>query len=326
MAGKYGSASVAFFVDGYNLISNKVKSLRYKEEAMQEDTTGLGDSFEEHSPTGVSKVELAQDGAFFDTTADYIHTAMAGSVPSTPQDTERVACIAFAGATIGEMFVGFQGAWTTSYEVLGTIGELTKANALYLITGQVDKGTILQPLATKTADWDTNATSVDYTADTSQRVVPITSSSVANPTVITTTVPHGLTTGDTVLIAGHAGSTPDINGEEAVTVTSTTTFTVVQNVSVGGTGGTIVRGKTNNGGVGYLQVGAYSGFTNFVCTIEDSADDAAWASLVAFTDVTSGTVAAERVTVAGACDRYLSIDGNITGTGTLDVFVGFSRS
>ncbi|MCU0250216.1 MAG: hypothetical protein MUE61_08415 [Vicinamibacterales bacterium] len=66
----------------------------------------------------------------------------------------------------------------------------------------------------------------------------ITSSSVANPTVITTGAAHGLTTGDSVVIAGHTGSTPSINGTYTATVTGTSTFTIPVNVSVGGTGGT----------------------------------------------------------------------------------------
>src|SRR5688572_14962042 len=42
--------------------------------------------------------------------------------------------------------------------------------------------------------------------------VGIASSSVANPSVITTSTPHGLDTGDQIVIANHAGSTPSING------------------------------------------------------------------------------------------------------------------
>lgn len=72
--------------------------------------------------------------------------------------------------------------------------------------------------------------------------VTITSSSVANPTVITTSAPHGLRSfamgGDTTTIAGHAGSTPSINGVHEVTVLSATTFTIPVAVTVGGTGGT----------------------------------------------------------------------------------------
>lgn len=66
----------------------------------------------------------------------------------------------------------------------------------------------------------------------------ITSSSVANPTVITCPEPHGLVTGNTIAINGHVGSTPSINGKYIVTVTSPTTFTIPVNVTGGGTDGT----------------------------------------------------------------------------------------
>lgn len=68
-------------------------------------------------------------------------------------------------------------------------------------------------------------------------VTAITSSSVANPTVITTQVNHGAVTGDTIEISGHAGSTPTINGTRVVTVTGPMTFTIPINVTTGGTGG-----------------------------------------------------------------------------------------
>lgn len=67
--------------------------------------------------------------------------------------------------------------------------------------------------------------------------VAISTSSVANPTTITTAVPHGLVSGDSVVIFGHTGSTPTINGTRVVTVTGPTTFTIPVNVTVAGTGG-----------------------------------------------------------------------------------------
>lgn len=84
-----------------------------------------------------------------------------------------------------------------------------------------------------------------YVIDTGDAVtvlnnVAITSSSVANPSVITTAAAHGLTTGNKVILRGHSGSTPSIIGTTyTVTVTSPTTFTIPVNVTVGGTGGTI---------------------------------------------------------------------------------------
>jgi hypothetical protein len=66
----------------------------------------------------------------------------------------------------------------------------------------------------------------------------ITTSSIANPTIITTSTPHGFTSGDTVTIAGHSGSTPLLAGDYVLTVTGASAFSVPVNVSVGGTGGT----------------------------------------------------------------------------------------
>lgn len=67
----------------------------------------------------------------------------------------------------------------------------------------------------------------------------ISSSSVdALTTHITTAAAHGFSTGVQVLISGHEGSTPDINGSYEVTVVSDTVFTIPVAVTVGGTGGT----------------------------------------------------------------------------------------
>jgi DNA-binding XRE family transcriptional regulator len=76
--------------------------------------------------------------------------------------------------------------------------------------------------------------------------VAITSSSVANPSVITTAANTFKST-DTVTIAGHSGSTPTINGERVATVTGGTTFTIPINVTGGGTGGTAVLSPTSLG-------------------------------------------------------------------------------
>jgi hypothetical protein len=71
----------------------------------------------------------------------------------------------------------------------------------------------------------------------------IVSSSVADPTVITTASAHGLNTGASVTITGHAGSTPAIDGAHVVTVIDDTTFSIPVEVTVGGTGGTVTIGR-----------------------------------------------------------------------------------
>lgn len=325
MAGKYGPPSFFLLVDGYDFTAAKPKTFSEDVESVMEETHGLGDTWKERTPVGVQDVELAQDGAYFDTSAANSHAALSGGLPTTPQATERIVSYGFAGETIGEPFVGIQGSYTHRYGVLAVRDELQKANVQYMVTGMREAGVILQPLAAQTADWDTESTSVDHAADTSQRVVPITSSSVANPSVITTTVPHGLTNGQSVVIAGHSGSTPAIDGEHVATVVTTTTFTIPVNVTVGGTGGTLVQANTLAGGTGFLQVTAASGFTNFVGTVRDSADDITYGDLVAFADNVVAPFA-ERVTVAGTVERYLAFEGDVTGSGSITAFCGFVRN
>lgn len=66
------------------------------------------------------------------------------------------------------------------------------------------------------------------------RPIAIASISVANPTVITTSVPHGLISGISYTIGGTT-TTPTVEGSQLVTVTGFTTFTVPVNVTVGQT-------------------------------------------------------------------------------------------
>lgn len=68
----------------------------------------------------------------------------------------------------------------------------------------------------------------------------ITSSSVADPTLITTSAPHILSVGSVVVIATHTGATPALNGAQVVSaIPSSTTFNIPVSVTVGGTGGTV---------------------------------------------------------------------------------------
>jgi hypothetical protein len=318
MPGKYGSSAFGvLLIDGYNLLSAKLQSFAHKIRVPQQKTDGLGDSWDEHTPTGIRGADISQDGAFFDTNANAIHQAM----KDTPQ-TPRVLAFAPAGNAIGSIFVGAAGVATVGYEVLAQQQGLTRANATYEITGQVDEGVILSDHATRTADWTEAA--VDYAANVAQVVVPITSNSAANPSVVTTPVPHGLATGDIIVISGVAGSSLDINGERVVTVLSATTFSVPVNVTVAGTGGSFVRANSSFGGVGYQAVSDFTGLTGFVGKIRDSADNLTFADLITFANVT-GAPAAERIEVAGVIDRYVLYDGNVTGTGSLKPFVGFRR-
>lgn len=322
---KFSSSQVFLLVDGISYLAQKIQNLSWKVINETEPSHGIGDSWPEHSPTGMRAVELVQAGGFFETSA--MHAALS-ALSADPQGTPGVVVTGSAGQTVGQPFIGFEGVFRVEYEPLAEIGKLTRANVAYKVSGKGEQGIILHALTAETADANTEgASSQDHTAEP-QRVVPITSSSVAAASVITTPVPHGLTSGMTVLIASHSGSTPTINGERTVTVTSTTTFTIPVNVSVGGTGGTFTVGKTVAGGVAFLQMTALSlgGHTAAQVTIRDSADDSTYADLVAFTARTS--VGAQRVTVTGDVERHLAVALDFTGAGSspsTTFWAGFAR-
>jgi len=330
MAGKYGPSSVWMYVDGYDMIANNPQTLTAKTTAPQVSSHGLGDAWQESTPLGTKLAELSQDGAFWDTTALRSHAALSASVPSTPQSSSRVIALGYEGQTAGASFQGYEGGFTMTYEVVGDVADLTKANVEYSISGKGEPGQVIQEETTKTADWDTESASIDYTGDTGQRVVAITSSSVANPTNILCAVAHGLTTGDKIVITGHSGSTPTINDTAtpagiAVTVVDTLNFTVAINVTTGGTGGSFVRADSADGGSGFQQVTAFSGFSGFIGKFRDSEDDITFADLVTFADVTSAPDG-QRVTAAGEIDRYIAFKGDVTGSGSITLWAGFSRT
>src|SRR5688500_4399951 len=79
---------------------------------------------------------------------------------------------------------------------------------------------------------------LEHLGDRGNVVATIESSSVANPTVITTEEAHGFANGDTVNIAGHEDSTPAVFGDYTVSNVTEFTFTVPVKVTVAGTGGT----------------------------------------------------------------------------------------
>jgi len=85
----------------------------------------------------------------------------------------------------------------------------------------------------------------------------ITSSSVANPTVITTSANHPFANGDVVNIQGHTGSTPAVSGSYTISNVTAASFTVPVNVTTGGTGGTVglaLPARDANGAIAGEQV------------------------------------------------------------------------
>jgi hypothetical protein len=145
--GKAGSADFSVFqVDGFDLLPAKVQTATHKVENVLEQTTGLGDRWEEHTPTGLRRVLVTQTGAFFDTRQNTIHEAFQG-MPLTPRTL--VMAVGPAGGTA----VVATGVYNQSYSVEAKNAKLTRANVTYTVSGAVSESAIVQAPDPQTADW-----------------------------------------------------------------------------------------------------------------------------------------------------------------------------
>lgn len=92
-----------------------------------------------------------------------------------------------------------------------------------------------------------------------------------------------------------------------------------------GNGTSIDNGaQTTNGGVAYVHVPDITGITNLAVTIEDSADNSAFATILTFAGVTADRNA-QRVAISGTVRRYTRARWVFTGAGSAQFWVGFGR-
>ena len=209
---KYGPGEVAFFaIGGFNLLG-ELTSCNSKISGILEDSRPLGVTWGEHTPVGIRFMELSQSG-FYNDVSGQSNDAIVGK-----QETSVVLSFGVEGNTIGEEMVGAFGVFAGEYNRAQEREGLHKADATYRVTGVVDQhARILHELSVETAaSGDTEASSVDGGdgGEHGEPNIPITSSNTSDE--ITTPVPHGLVVGDIIVITGHSGSTPDINGEQDV--------------------------------------------------------------------------------------------------------------
>jgi len=204
------------------------------------------------APTmAAAQVECGALAAASDLKWDRVHP-LAGSGPTDPAaydfsrgDTWR----AFAVAN-QMLFRGHTLAWHNSNPAWIFDGTITPANAQSYLEGHID--TVIGHFP-GIHHWDVVNEAILLADGASDGVrlsspwyirlnptpVTITSSSVANPSIITTAAAHGLTNGQTAVIGQHSGSTPNINGSNVITFIDTTHFSIPVNVTTGGTGGAV---------------------------------------------------------------------------------------
>ncbi len=198
----------------------------------------------------------------------------------------------------------------TAYNMGSAVSDAVKGNGSMMVKEGLRGGVLLHAhtMETTTPGTGTAATHILGTKT-------ITSSSVANPSVITTSTPHGWRSGDAVTISGHTGATPALNNNTyVITVLTPTTFTIPVNVTVGGTGGTATR-VSSRGGRLYIMATAVQGTTpSITLVLTDSADGATYATIA--TSAAIGAVGTQMLTIAGNIREHVRLTWTITGSST----------
>jgi hypothetical protein len=115
-----------------------------------------------------------------------------------------------------------------------------------------------------------NHTAVDFGMYGAQ--FTISGNTIANPTVVTTTTPHGYQNGDSVNIT-NSNSTPSINGDYVVSNVTSTTFTIPVNVTGTGSQGTVQKTSSRLGGVLTAVLLSIGSGTNYTLQWQTSADN-----------------------------------------------------
>lgn len=86
--------------------------------------------------------------------------------------------------------------------------------------------------------------------------------------------------------------------------------------TIDGSGSSYDRGLTSTAGgaVAHLHVTAFSGLTNNIVIVEDSANNSDWSTIGTFSTYTS--VTSQRLSISGTIRRYVRCSWNVTGSGT----------
>jgi hypothetical protein len=136
MAGKYGSQSITVTLEDApggtaRTITNFILTMGgIKITALTQPSHAFGDSWEEHTPTGMKKGDPITLTGFWDTTADTGPHVVFLSPDDGPQDDGRELVVGYGDSKIMTMDVRL-----ISYAVLGKNGALTEFEAVLQPTG-----------------------------------------------------------------------------------------------------------------------------------------------------------------------------------------------
>lgn len=238
------------------------------------DTTGIDKSVHERLP-GVSDAKLSVD-AFWNPATGGISQVLGKLVQS------EGAAMWARDAVEGSYSFGLVGLVTDAAVTRAATGALTTKFTIEADAGYGGWGV----QGANASDASNAATHAVIDGGLRGPGITITAFSVANPTYITTSAPHGLTSGQSINITG-SNSTPVADGDWVATVVDPTHITIPLNVTAGtSNAGTIKSTATFSGGWFLAMVQSISS-GSILPKLQHSADNGV---LDAFADLTSMVV------------------------------------
>jgi hypothetical protein len=153
---RYRSEDVAFLLfGGYNLLAHTQAVESIDKEAIIEETGVLGATLEEHTAVGIKRGNKLILRGFYDDAALSVNAALVTVGGS------KVACIGLETNNDNKRFIGWAGAITGKYSRKPVRGGLTKYEAEFQVSGDVEDGRIVQRLFTITVDPYISGTAID---------------------------------------------------------------------------------------------------------------------------------------------------------------------
>ncbi len=214
----FGQADVFLLVGGYALTAY-VMDGSFTREAITEQSDTWGDSWEEHSDTGIERCSLSIANGFYDDASNASNDAL-----NERQGTSDVVVFGMAGTAIGSAAIGMSGQFAVNFNRTATRGQLHKFSGEYLNTGVVEENVIiLHALGAESGDGDEEANSIDNSAS---------SASGGSGYLEVTALTDGGYDDITVRVID---SSDDITFGELVSFTATTAAPSAERVTVSGT-------------------------------------------------------------------------------------------
>lgn len=161
----HGPTDVFLLVGGKDLTGDTF-TLSDGIEEITEEVHPFGSTFDDNRGVGVGRITLEAAGGLYD-------DRQVGMLDALQEQSGARQLVSYgsSGTAIGAPVTMLDGAIVTAWKRIAARDGLTKAHAEYVVSANDMRGVILHGLDTETADWDTEAESVDNGASSAGDLV-----------------------------------------------------------------------------------------------------------------------------------------------------------